>query len=248
MRFSILTRIALVPLTAAILAGCGSQSLPLAATQSQGLAAQALSTDALPNPAQLKAMSFTDLAGLIDKPEKGDPDVTESCIWPCPPPGDLGNFGQVDDAVYRGARPTDAGMAKLKAMGVKTIVDLENVKSDVQHESSWCKANGMSFVSIPLSVFLPPKESMINQFLALASDPASTPLYVHCMQGRDRTGTAVFCYRVHHDHWTFNKAYSEMTAYHFHTYLLGLQYFIREYAKKYQPGQPVPPVPAPAAS
>ena len=49
------------------------------------------------------------------------------------------------------------------------------------------------------------------------------------MQGRDRTGTGAFCYRVSHDHWTFDQAYAEMKAYHFHTYLLGLQAFIRGY-------------------
>ena len=63
------------------------------------------------------------------------------------------------------------------------------------------------------------------------ADPAARPLYFHCMQGRDRTGTAAFTYRVRHDGWNFDQAYTEMKGFHFHTYLLGLQAFIRLYAK-----------------
>lgn len=232
----------LVALTALLLAGCGSQPLPYSAIAAQGMPAQAFAAASTPSAEQLKQMVFTDPAALSDKPEPGDPDVTDNdgCFWPCPPAGDLGNFGQVDAHIYRGARPTQVGLAKLKALGVKLVVDLENGKGEVQQESAWCKAAGLSFVSIPLSVITPPKLSMINEFLTLANDSASTPLYVHCMQGRDRTGTAVFCYRISHDHWTFSRAYAEMKQYHFHTFLLGLQYFIREYAKRYGNGQPVP--------
>ncbi|MNX96991.1 hypothetical protein D3C86_1293370 [compost metagenome] len=126
-------------------------------------------------------------------------------------------------------------MDMLAAMGCKTIVNFENDKKVVAQEKAWAEARGIKFVSIPLSIITPPKIENINKFLTLANDPAARPLYFHCMQGRDRTGTAAFAYRISHDRWSYDKAYEEMKAYKFHTYLLGLRGFLVWYAKTQAP-------------
>jgi protein tyrosine phosphatase (PTP) superfamily phosphohydrolase (DUF442 family) len=233
---------------ALLLTGCGSLQTPVvrvapavqsAAPASAQAAAPTITVtpeqmgpaqpEAQPTGAQLASLELTSPDELLDNAPL-EPGVSAFSFGIHPPDEDLGNFGEVEDTLWRGARPTDKGLEQLAAKGVKTIVNLENDKKAVEHEGAWATAHGIRFVSIPLSVILPPKGEKIDQWLALANDPAARPLYFHCMQGRDRTGTAAFTYRVSHDHWKFDQAYSEMKSFHFHTYLLGLQGYIRHFA------------------
>ena len=48
----------------------------------------------------------------------------------------IGNFHQVDNHVYRGAQPTDAGFEYLAKIGVKTVVDLreDNQRTHVEQQ------------------------------------------------------------------------------------------------------------------
>ena len=216
-------------ITALSLAGCGvattSQSLATPSYQSFG----SFAAERVPSESELKRLEATSPDYLIDNA----PAEPGADFWPKPPKDDLGNLGKLTDRLYRGARPTEAGMKKLADMGIKTIVSLENDKKVVAQEKAWAEKYGMRFHSIPMSVIIPPKEAKIDQFLAIAQDPAQLPVYFHCMQGRDRTGTAALAYRVKVQNWDYEQAYGEMKSYGFHTYLLGLRIFVKNYAKKY---------------
>jgi len=50
------------------------------------------------------------------------------------PPG-IRNFGKVNDEYYRGSQPNQIQVAALKAMGVKTIIDLR--RDYVPEERQW---------------------------------------------------------------------------------------------------------------
>lgn len=204
-----------------LLAGCGTTAPQARVAPSAKVAA----AQKAPSEAELKRLEARSPDYLVDNAAP-EPGMQDEGLWPKPPAEDLGNFGKVEDTLWRGARATEKGLAQLKQMGVKTIVNFENDKKAVEAEAAWCKANGVTFVSIPLSVITPPKVEKVNQFLALANDPAARPLYFHCMQGRDRTGTAAFAYRITHDGWNYDRAYEEMVSYKFHTYLLGLRGFL----------------------
>ena len=234
----------------ALLAGCAKVPALPAAPQAAALGALALpgyaSDEAIRSAATERggdpAPSATELARLASR----SPDALvanapaepgqKGWPFPGPPEGDLANFGKVTDTLFRGARPTDKGLEQLVAMGVKTIVDFENDQAAVAHEQAWCTAHGVTFHAIPLSVVTPPKQEKIDEWLRYAEDAGAQPLYFHCMQGRDRTGTACLTYRIHHDKWKFEPAYAEMKAYHFHTYLVGLQWYIRHYAASQHAG------------
>jgi len=215
------TAIALVLL----LAGCGVSPAQHGLVSSTKVTAASQA----PSDTELKQLEARSPDFLVDNAAP-EPGMQAEGLWPKPPAEDLGNYGKVEDTLWRGARPTEKGLQQLKAQGVKTIVNFENDKKAVQSEETWCKANGVTFVSIPLSVITPPKMDKIKQFLSIANDPAARPLYIHCMQGRDRPGTAAFAYRVSHDGWNYDKAYQEMVSYHFHTYLVGLRGFLVWYA------------------
>lgn len=217
-------------LLASALAGCGTAPMPAASTN---LAKHdRYGAESVPSAAELKILEAKSPDRLIANAPP-EPGYSASAIGPQPPIADLDNFGKVEDTLWRGARPTDAGLAQLAAKGVKTILNFENDEQAVQHEQEWAQAHGIKFVSIPLSVVTPPPMAKIQEFLTLAQDPKNRPLYFHCMQGRDRTGTAAFTYRIVHDGWNYEQAYREMVAYHFHTYLLGLRYFLTTFASQY---------------
>lgn len=55
-----------------------------------------------------------------------------------------------------------------------------------------------------------PTAAQLAQFLSLVNDPASQPVYVHCVGGRHRTGVMTASYRMTHEGWTADQAFKEM--------------------------------------
>lgn len=149
------------------------------------------------------------------------------------PTGDLENFQEVVAGIYRGARPTEAGVAKLKAMGIKTIINLENFPRRIRQGRRWAQTHGISYYSLRLNVFTPPTRKQLEAFLRLVTNPVHHPVYFHCMQGRDRTGLMAYVYRIRACGWSHNEAYDEMKRHGFHTYLLGLKSFVFFYGLRY---------------
>jgi len=123
------------------------------------------------------------------------------------------NFGRVNDHYYRGAQPKGGDFADLAALGIKTVIDLAE-EGDRAEEANATKA-GMKFVRIPMTTHETPGPQTIAKFLALVNDPASQPVYVHCMGGRHRTGVMTAIYRMTADAWTPLRAFSEMKQYKF---------------------------------
>jgi tyrosine-protein phosphatase SIW14 len=125
----------------------------------------------------------------------------------------IDNFGVVNDHYYRGAQPTSADYPDLAALGVKTVIDLTRDGRD--DEKGLVEAAGMKFVRIPLTTTEAPAGMAITQFLALVTDPANQPVYVHCQGGRHRTGTMTAIYRMTQEGWPPARAYDEMKQYRF---------------------------------
>lgn len=170
-----------------------------------------------------------------------DPDTG----WGGVPREDLDNFQIVDQAVFRGARPSRQGMMLLKKLGIKTIISLEKDDSVVAAEQSLGQELGMKVINIPMGVLLPPSRNKVDQFLNLAGSPGEWPLYFHCKQGRDRTGAMALAYRVRIQHWQPEYAYSEMFKHGFHSGLLLLKRWAKKYAQgSYTPGQYPPVIPS----
>lgn len=134
------------------------------------------------------------------------------------PPG-IKNFGKVNDNYFRGSQPTKSQLAALKAMGVKTIIDLR--KDYVPEARQWAREQGLNYFNLPL---LPGKRATKEQteyFLRLVNDPANGPVYVHCKGGRHRTGAMTAVYRITHDGWTAEQAFEEMLRYDFNDGFFG---------------------------
>ena len=125
------------------------------------------------------------------------------------------NFGQMDERFFRGAQPKESDYSALAALGVKTVIDLQN--DPKSYERKDVEALGMRYVNIPMSDSEYPKTEQIEAFLKLTNDPATGKFYVHCAGGRHRTGVMGAVYRYHHNHWSYDQAYAEMKTYDFYT-------------------------------
>jgi protein tyrosine/serine phosphatase len=150
------------------------------------------------------------------------------------------NFGQVSATYFRGAQPSGRDYADLAALGVKTIIDLQEADGDPS-ERSLARAAGIEYHRIPMSTHRPPTAEQLALFFKLASDPTK-PVYVHCKGGRHRTGVMTAAYRMSYDGWTPDKAFAEMKKYDF-----GPDFLHPEF-KKYVYGYDVSRVPTTAVA
>ncbi|MBI3343774.1 MAG: dual specificity protein phosphatase family protein [Gammaproteobacteria bacterium] len=136
------------------------------------------------------------------------------------------NFHQVNRNLFRGGRPRAEGVQQLAQMGVRTIVNLERglfekEPSEVKKEREWAQRAGMKFIHVPLHPFIAPSRQQIEQVLALITDPANQPVFVHCDRGSDRTGVVIAAYRIRVEGWSVQRAYEEMMRYGHNRWLIG---------------------------
>lgn len=143
------------------------------------------------------------------------------------------NFDLVNQHIWRGGAPGKAGVAKLAQNGVKTIIDLRMTGVGTMAEEADAKALGLNYVHIPMTFNCPPVNT-VAQFMHVATNPLNQPVYVHCRQGADRTGTLIGIMRITQDHWSFRQAYSEMRQHHFKPWFGNLSKMVANYENNRQ--------------
>lgn len=145
------------------------------------------------------------------------------------------NFGQMTEQFYRGAQPKENDYASLAALGIKTVIDLQD--SPKTYAKSAVEAAGMRYVNIPMDDKSYPKQQQIEKFLELVDNPETGKFYVHCAGGRHRTGVMGAVYRFKHDRWNYDQVYAEMKQYDFYSrWGHGpMKQFVKDYWKGIQP-------------
>jgi uncharacterized protein (TIGR01244 family) len=127
----------------------------------------------------------------------------------------IARFHQVDDRLYRGAQPSELGLNRLQALGVRTVINVRDENdAAVADERRIVESLGMRFVHIPIkdgNVFTwfrrIPGDTVTHFFEVLASEPA--PVFIHCRRGTDRTGALVAIYRIARNGWDTARALKE---------------------------------------
>jgi len=129
------------------------------------------------------------------------------------------NLHQISTTLYRSAQPTAEGMAHLKAMGIKTVVNLRAFHSDRDEIGD----TGLAYEHIHMTAWHLEEEDIVR-FLQIATDPKRAPVLVHCQHGADRTGTAIAAYRIVVQGWSKEDAIKEMTegGFGFHSIWINL--------------------------
>jgi protein tyrosine/serine phosphatase len=146
------------------------------------------------------------------------------------------NFHQVNDHIYRGAQPSDEGFANLAKLGIKTVLDLRGEKS----EAKAVNRAGLHYVRLHWDGFQAPTEDQIKTVLSLLNDSSQWPVFVHCRRGADRTGTAIACYRISHDHWSNQQALAEAKTFGMSSMEIKMQHYIMSFPTA--PAKPVTPL------
>jgi protein tyrosine/serine phosphatase len=146
------------------------------------------------------------------------------------------NFGRVSDTYYRGAQPEGRDYADLRALGVKTVIDLQEYGD--KDEPAAAKQAGLNYIRIGMNTRINPTAAQLSQFLSIVNDPAQQPVYVHCAGGHHRTGIMTAVFRMSEDGWSGTQAFAEMKKYGF-----GADWLHPEF-KKFVLAY-VPPAPAP---
>jgi len=135
----------------------------------------------------------------------------------------LPNFARVSSTLYRGAQPTAEGFRRLREMGVKTVVSLRSMHSDRE----LLDGTGMQYVRIHCEAWDPDSDEYA-EFLKVALAPANQPVFVHCMQGVDRTGVAVASYRMVEQGWTADAAIAELDRFGHNEVFTKVKRFLRK--------------------
>jgi protein tyrosine/serine phosphatase len=123
----------------------------------------------------------------------------------------ISNFYQVTTNLYRGAQPSAEGMKQLKAMGIKTVVNLRSFHSDKDE----VVGTGLKSVRFEVKPWHAEDDDVIG-FLKVMADTNNQPVFVHCQRGADRTGMMCAMYRIVFGGWTKEQAIEEMRQGGFH--------------------------------
>lgn len=141
---------------------------------------------------------------------------------------DLPNLHNITPVIFRGGRPTIKGVQILKSNGIKSIINLENVVGPVSAERENAKKLGMGFMSSPVSWIRMPTDEQMDKILKVMSNPNNQPIYVHCLQGRDRTGLVAGLYRVLIEKVSPRDAFREMKELGFRSLFVTLDLYFRQ--------------------
>jgi outer membrane protein assembly factor BamB/protein tyrosine phosphatase (PTP) superfamily phosphohydrolase (DUF442 family) len=137
------------------------------------------------------------------------------------------NFMRVNEQFCTGGQPRLEHLEKLKAEGVKAIINLRTPgEHRAEEEQAKAKELGLRYFNIPV-VYRDPKEEQVTEFLKVTDDPANRPAFIHCTAAI-RVGAFWLIRRVLRDGWKFEDAEAEAQK-------IGLREapHLVEFAKKY---------------
>ena len=155
----------------------------------------------------------------------------------------IDNFGRISDTYYRGAQPEATDYAALAKLGVKTVINLTSDDA-LAEEPDMVSDAGMRYVAIPMNTRVAPTAAQLAQFLKIVNDPASQPVYVHCVGGKHRTGVMTAVYRMTQDKWTADQAFDEMKRFKFGATMLHPEFKKFVYGYKAPAAEPAARIPA----
>jgi len=154
------------------------------------------------------------LVGTVDAAGSGSRAATSKAAVVERAPIGIENFGRISPSYYRGAQPQGQDYADLAALGIKTVINLTSDDA-LAEEPNLVERAGMKYVPMPMTTHVPPTTEQLSRFLTLVTDPASQPVYVHCVGGKHRTGVMTAVYRMTQNSWTAAQAFDEMKDYRF---------------------------------
>jgi len=118
------------------------------------------------------------------------------------------NFLRVNKEFCTGGQPSLQHLEKLKADGVKAIINLRQpAEYAAAEEEAKAKALGFRYFNIPVSP-TDPKDDQATEFLKITDDLENRPAFIHCRSAA-RVAAFWMIRRVLRDHWKTEDALKE---------------------------------------
>ena len=118
------------------------------------------------------------------------------------------NFLRINDKICTGGQPSLDDLARMKADGVKAVINFRLASEmNVEEESAKAKELGLRYFHIPFDS-ASPKPEAADEFLKVMSDSANRPMFIHCTTA-NRVGAFWMIYRVLKDGWKVEEAQEE---------------------------------------
>lgn len=162
------------------------------------------------------------------------PDSIPNRAWPQPCDtcvAGVVNFTKVAEKLWRGAQPDAKGFLELEKAGVRTVVNLRHDHDDL----SMLKGSGIRYLWLPMRAWRPNDEELViflSTLRRIFADPKLWPVFIHCAEGRDRTGYSVAAFRIVEEGWTADDAIQEMFDFRFNAIWFRNPDFLRQFSNQ----------------
>jgi tyrosine-protein phosphatase SIW14 len=93
----------------------------------------------------------------------------------------------------------------------------------------------MRYVHLEFQGGVTPTQEQIEKALSVLEDRTQAPVFVHCHEGKDRTGMIIACYRISHDNWSNQKALAEAKSWAARELTSAMERSIIQYRPRSQP-------------
>jgi protein tyrosine/serine phosphatase len=145
-------------------------------------------------------------AKSLEPKGEDDLDVLPIPDLPSEVPG-VPNFRRVSEDLLRGAQPSIVGFRALRALGVKTVVNLRHYHSGRR----WAEETGLDYEHVDIKSW-GIYGGHVLRFLETVADKNRTPVFVYCHDGVGRTGALCAMYRILLCGWSKERALEEMRS------------------------------------
>ena len=136
------------------------------------------------------------------------------------------NFSRVSDQFFVGGQPPMEDFSRLKAKGIRAIVNLRHpAEYNAAEEEAKAKELGLLYFNIPVNPS-DLRDAQVEQFLSVTSNGQNLPVFIHCTMGV-RVATFWMIRRVVVDGWNIEDAETEARKMGLHNPIL------LEFAKSY---------------
>ena len=122
------------------------------------------------------------------------------------------NLYKVDENLFRSEQPTKMGMKELQDLGVKTILNVRNLRND----NCEGKSSNLILKRKRINTWTIKYDEVVSALRIIQESPK--PVLIHCKHGSDRTGCIVAAYRMSIQNWAKEDAIYEFKrgGYGFH--------------------------------
>lgn len=122
------------------------------------------------------------------------------------------NLYRVDENLFRSEQPSKLGMEELQDLGIKSIVNVRNLRND----NFEAKSTNLILKRKRINTWTINYDEVVSVLKLIKESPK--PVLIHCKHGSDRTGCVVAAYRMSFQNWTKEDAINEFKSggYGFH--------------------------------